>query len=69
MKSLFPTVSIELQQHYIWNLFFPYLLRFEIDLWEPFAKNMIVFTLSQLTFTCWKSIIETLEKGVKYVQS
>ena len=24
---------------------------------------------SQPTFTCWKSAIETLEKGVKYVQS
>ena len=24
---------------------------------------------SQLTFTCLKSIIETLEKGAKYVQS
>ena len=24
---------------------------------------------SQLTFTCSKSLIETLEKGVKYVQS
>ena len=24
---------------------------------------------TQLTFTCSKSIIETLEKGVKYVQS
>ena len=25
--------------------------------------------LTQLTFTCSKSTIETLEKGVKYVQS
>ena len=23
----------------------------------------------QLTFTCWKSTTETLEKGVKYIQS
>ena len=30
----------------------------------------IEFTVaSQLTFTCSKSTIETLEKGVKYVQS
>ena len=27
------------------------------------------FGSSQLTFTCWKSTIETLEKGVEYVQS
>ena len=27
------------------------------------------FTLSQLTFACSKSAIETLEKSVKYVQS
>ena len=26
-------------------------------------------SLTQLTFTCWKSIKETLEEGVKYVQS
>ena len=25
--------------------------------------------LTQVTFTCSKAIIETLEKGVKYVQS
>ena len=28
-----------------------------------------VFSNAQLTFTCSKSTIETLEKGVKYVQS
>ena len=34
--------------------------------------NLSRFTkkfLSQLTFTCSKSTIKTLEKGVKYVQS
>ena len=30
---------------------------------EPFEKR------TQVTFTCSNSIIETLEKGVKYVQS
>ena len=29
----------------------------------------IYMVLSQLKFTCSKSIIETLEEGVKYVQS
>ena len=29
----------------------------------------IDMVLSQLTFTCSKSIIETVEKAVKYVQS
>ena len=27
------------------------------------------FIATQLTFTCLKSTVETLEKGVKYVQS
>ena len=29
----------------------------------------IELVLTQLTFTCSKSIIEALEKGVKYIQS
>ena len=29
---------------------------------------MLFLDASQLTFTCSKSAIETLEKGVKYVQ-
>ena len=28
-----------------------------------------MYLINQLTFTCSKSTIETLEKGVKYVQS
>ena len=38
-------------------------------------KKVVIFQLdfhkllSQLTFTCSKSTIETLEKGIKYVQS
>ena len=36
----------------------------------PGTKSMIVvLVLSQQTFTCSKSTIETLEKGVKYIQS
>ena len=27
------------------------------------------FEITQLTFTCFKTTIETLEKGVKYVKS
>ena len=37
-----------------------------------FAFNFserITITITQLTFTCSKSIIETLNKGVQYVQS
>ena len=35
-----------------------------------FAKTLILCLItSQLIFTCWKSTTETLEKGVKYVQS
>ena len=37
-------------------------------LWH-LEKDAIVIDDSQLTFTCLKSVIETLEKGVKYVQS
>ena len=37
----------------------------ELEEWEEWRSE----TLSQLTFTCSKSTIETLEKGVKYVQS
>ena len=36
------------------------------------VQNMFKISIkgsTQLTFTCSKSIIETLEKGVKYVQS
>ena len=35
--------SIELQQYYIWNFFFSYLLRFKIDLWEHFANKYDCF--------------------------
>ena len=36
----------------------------------PLSKrNIIQRGISQLTFTCSKSAIETLEKGLKYVQS
>ena len=36
----------------------------------PLSKrNIIQRGVSQLTFTCSKSAIETLEKGLKYVQS
>ena len=32
--------------------------------------NMLLFRIdTQLTFTCSNSTIETIEKGVKYVQS
>ena len=38
--------------------------------WTSILKRSeYVSMLSQLTFTCSKSIIETVEKGVKYVQS
>ena len=30
---------------------------------------ILLATYAQLTFTCSKSTIETLEKGLKYVQS
>ena len=33
-------------------------------------QTLLIYTIiSQLTFTCSKSTIQTLEKGVKYVQS
>ena len=38
--------------------------------WKIFSFQIInPVTLTQLTFTCSKSTIETLEKGVKYGQS
>ena len=33
-----------------------------------FVLEIVATKCSQLTFTCSKSTIETLEKGVKYVQ-
>ena len=34
-----------------------------------YESGTVKLLVTQLTFTCPKSIIETLEKGVKYVQS
>ena len=39
------------------------------DLKIIFLKNQKNVFLTQLTFACSKSTVETLEKGVKYVQS
>ena len=36
---------------------------------ERLRGDSLPFTSTQLTFTCLKSTIETLEKDVKYVQS
>ena len=37
---------------------------------EKYEEELVdSVTIPQLPFTCWNSIIETLEKGVKYVQS
>ena len=54
----------------------PCILRFYFPSHLPTTKTVVVMinTMSfdastQLTFTCLKSTIETLEKGVKYVQS
>ena len=38
-------------------------------LFISFSDTFIEEIITQLTFTCSKSTIETLEKGVKYVQS
>ena len=35
---------------------------------NPHISNFLI-TSTQLTFTCSKSTIKTLEKGLKYVQS
>ena len=44
--------------------------RSQMTLDIPLSKrNIIQRGVSQLTFTCSKSAIETLEKGLKYVQS
>ena len=37
--------------------------------WDFMTRLKWYGILNQLTFTCSKSIIETLENGVKYVQS
>ena len=37
--------------------------------WEVMNTSAILLTVTQLAFTCSKLPIETLEKGVKYVQS
>ena len=37
---------------------------------EKYEEDLVdAVAIPQLPFTCWNSIIETLEKGVKYVQS
>ena len=38
------------------------------DIWEIIDRTFR-FKNCQLAFTCSKSVVETLEKGVKYVQS
>ena len=35
------------------------------DIWKKYIEKIN----TQLTFTCSKSVIETLEEGVKYIQS
>ena len=40
-----------------------------IVLTEKISENGWQLTWNQLIFTCSKSTIETLERGVKYVQS
>ena len=39
------------------------------DLFVGTKRRMANNEYTQLTFTCSKSTIETIEKGVKYVQS
>ena len=39
------------------------------DFWTKAFRSRQKREETQLTFTCSKSTIETLEKGVKYVQS
>ena len=43
-------------------------LRNDVD-FLPADKHQDFLQVAQLTFTCSKLTIETLEKGVKYVQS
>ena len=38
-------------------------------LWSFFFFDKVMFDVIQLTFTCSKLTIETLEKDAKYVQS
>ena len=44
----------------------------KINIYKYISNNSEILTkitITQLTFTCSNSTIETLEKGVKYVQS
>ena len=52
--------SIDLQQHFIWKFFISYLIRFEIDLWEPLREKCpyLVFfwsVFSRITSECEKT--------------
>ena len=49
--------------------FFNVLVHFWISISFALLKYSKFKNLSQLAFTCWKATKETLEKGVKYVQS
>ena len=50
--------------------FFHYIHFYEIELSVLISLTLnFHFFTTQLTFICSKSTIETLEKGVKYVQS
>ena len=51
------------------NGFFLILLAFPAGIYFFEVNNGNTRTTTQLTFTCSNSPIETLEKGVKYVQS
>ena len=41
----------------------------EMGSWLKWVKQVRLLIISQLSFSCSKSTIETLEKGVKHVQS
>ena len=49
--------------------FLKFLGGLEMGSWLKWVKQVRLLIISQLSFSCSKSTVETLEKGVKHVQS
>ena len=71
-RSSINILGFDLKHHIFKNSFFPSNVIIEWsnqDILDEIQKVWKYLTSSKLTFTYLKSAIETLEKGVKYVQS
>ena len=69
MSSLFTSTKNIAVKKWLALFLLIYDLSMNILLHQFFVNNSNWLYISQLTFTCLKLTTETLEKGVKYVQS